>query len=166
MATSRPAVAQSALRSTAITFKALDDKAANKIKDDTYVDDTVSGDKSLKEAQVVSRNMDAIAVKGGFIYKETIMSGDKNAEDEPRKVLGLGWNSEEDTIFVGTKVNYSAKKKGLKELPDLELEELVEKTPTEITRRMVWRVVLGQYDILGFICVFFNCKSMPRIWRN
>ena len=147
-------VAQSALRSTAITFKALDDKAANKIRDDTYVDDTVSGDKSLKEAQVVSKNMDAIAAKGGFIYKETIMSGDKNVEDEPRKVLGLGWNSEEDTIFVGTKVNYSAKKKGLKELPDLELEELVEKTPTEITRRMVWRVVLGQYDILGLISVF------------
>ena len=52
-----------------------------------------------------------------------------------RKVLGLGWNSESDTIFVETKVNVSKKRKGIKELPDIEVEELVEKLPEDITIR-------------------------------
>lgn len=146
-------ISQCALRGTATTYKSMDEVAAIKIQEDTYVDDTISGDKDKKSAIKLSENMDAIAAKGGFIYKETVISGDASS-DEPRKVLGLGWDSGTDTIYIGTKVNISAKKKGIKEMPDIELEELVGMMPEEITRRMVWRVVLGQYDILGLISVF------------
>ena len=145
-------VAQSALKATAKINKHVDEEAATKIEDDSYVDDTITGAENLAAAARLSVNMDKIAAMGGFIYKETVMSGDKS--EEPQKVLGLGWEPEADVIFVGTSVNISAKKKGVKELPDIELAEIVEKFPAEITRRMVWRIVLGQYDLLGLISVF------------
>ena len=147
-------VAQCALRSTAEIYQSIDVVSAEKIKEDTYVDDTISGEKDRETAIKVSANMDKIAAKGGFLYKETIMSGDPSTTGEPRKVLGLGWDSETDTVYVGTNVNVSAKKKGIKEFPDIEIEEIVEKFPEVITRRIIWRVVLGQYDILGLISVF------------
>ena len=146
-------ITQTALRGTAKAYEKIDPPAAEKIVSDTYVDDTISGEKNRELAELTSSNMDKIAAKGGFIYKETVMSGDPSS-DEPRKVLGLGWDSYTDTVYIGTNVNMSAKKKGVKELDDLELGELVDKFPEQITRRMVWRVVLGQYDILGLISVF------------
>ena len=147
-------VAQCALNSTAKTFSDINPEAARRIISDSYVDDTITGAKDRESAVIISRDIDEIASMGGFHYKETVMSGDGNGEDEPRKVLGLGWNSQLDTVYVGTKVNVSRKRKGLKELPDIELEQLVEKFPVILTKRMVWRVVLGQYDILGLISVF------------
>ena len=147
-------IAQCALRNTAKMYREIDPVAADKIVNDTYVDDNLSGAETIERAKEVSVNMEIIATKGGFKYKETIMSGDICESSEPRKVLGLGWDPAEDTIFVGTHVNVSAKKKGIKELPDIEIEELVEKFPAQLTRRMIWRVIMGQYDILGLISVF------------
>ena len=147
-------IAQSALRSTANAFKGIDAEAAERIKDDSYVDDTVTGARNLEAARTLSTNMDIIAARGGFIYKETIISGDLDTGEGLRKVLGLGWGAEADNIFIPTKVNFSAKKKGVNEEPDIEQGELEDKTPVEVTRRMVWRVVLGQFDILGLVSVF------------
>ena len=39
-------------------------------------------------------------------------------------------------------------------MPDIGLEELVKKFPEHLTKRMVWRVAHGQYDLLGLISVF------------
>ena len=146
-------ISQCALRDTARMFREIDPDAAEKIISDSYVDDTISGASSRGRAEEMSSNMDLIASQGGFKYKESIISGDP-AGSEPRKVLGLGWQSDTDTVYVGTKVNISSKRKGVKEMPDIGLEELVEKFPEHLTKRMVWRVALGQYDILGLISVF------------
>ena len=147
-------VAQSALRGTAVNFKQVDPEASRKIIEDSYVDDTITGAEDLEKAVVLSRNMDKIALMGGFKYKETVMSGDPSSDAEPRKVLGLGWASQEDVVYVSTNVNVSEKKKGVKTDPDILLEDLVAKFPKIITKRIVWRIVLAQYDMLGLICVF------------
>ena len=82
------------------------------------------------------------------------MSGDHNESGERRKVLGLGWDKSRDELYVDVKVNISPKKKGLRAEPDLELGEIEQLLPATITKRTVWRIFLGQYDILGLVCVF------------
>ncbi len=74
--------------------------------------------------------METVARQGGFEFKETLMSGDKEKEDgEPHKVLGLIWETEEDRLRVDVKLNLGAKKAGLHLVDNLELEEEPGKGP-------------------------------------
>ena len=152
----RPAgcVAQTALRKTAMLYKPLHPKAAEIIVDDTYSDDTASGGNSMDEVTDILDGMDKIANMGGFEYKDVIISGDPAFEEEPRKILGVGWRTGSDTLFVDTKVNFSEKKRGVRQQPDLEHELLDEQIPSVVTKRMVWRVIMSQYDLLGLVSIF------------
>ena len=147
-------VAQVAVRETAALYKHIDPEAAGLINSNTYCDDTLGGNKNKEKAKTTSANMDKIVAFGGFSYKNTIMSGDIQGDGKPRKVLGLNWDTAADSLAVDAKVNLSSKKKGLRELPDVALDEVAEKMPGEITKRIVWRIVLGQYDLLGLTSVF------------
>ncbi len=97
-----------------------------------------------------------MAKGGGFEFKETLMSGDKEGEaGEPRKVLGLIWETEADRLKVDVKLNLGAKRAGLHLKENIELSEEPEKAlPEAITKRELWRVAQGQYDPLGLLCVF------------
>jgi len=99
--------------------------------------------------------MDKIVEKGGFKFKSTLMSGEKV---EPgtvnRKILGTGWNTEKDTFILEVKINTSSKKKGVRVEPDLEFGSLESAFPTVVTKRLVWRIVLSQFDLLGLASVF------------
>ncbi len=56
----------------------------------TYVDDTMAGADSMERLQALSKEMEVVAKQGGFEFKETLMSGDKeSAHGELHKVLGL-----------------------------------------------------------------------------
>jgi hypothetical protein len=68
-------------------------------------------------------------------------------------VLGLFWDTENDSILLDIKINFSGKRKGAKLAPDVDLEEedIDEVTPEVVTKRMVWRVGQAQYDPLGLI---------------
>jgi hypothetical protein len=58
------------------------------------VDDATADANSMERLQVLSKELESVAEKGGFKFKETLMSGDPAAMlDEPRKVLGLVRNS-------------------------------------------------------------------------
>ncbi len=100
--------------------------------------------------------MEAVAKRGGFKFKETLMSGDKEDENgEPRKVLGLIWETEADRLKVDVKLNLGAKKAGLHLMENMELSEGPEKAlPEVITKRELWRVAQGQYNPLGLLCAF------------
>ena len=148
-------VAQTAVRETARLYRHIDEEAAELILNATFCDDTLAGGENKKEATKISDHMDQIVAMGGFRYKDTVMSGDKRPEDtEKRKVLGLCWDEEKDTLSVDIKVNVSQKKKGVRVEPNIDLEEVRKMLPQQITKRIVWRIVLGQYDLLGLVCVF------------
>ena len=57
-------------------------------------------------------------------------------------------------LYVDCKINFCEKRKGLKTGPDIEPEKVEELAPRDVTKRMVWRVALGQYDVLGLISPF------------
>ena len=144
-------IALSSLRQTAELYKSIDEEAADKLKNDNYVDDVASGGKDKKRAIEISQNMDKIVAQGGFKFKKTIMSGD---DVDPVKVLGTHWDVRQDKLHLEIKVNVSRKYKGTKVEADLNLENIREDFPDELTKRVVWRVVLGQFDLLGLACVF------------
>ena len=80
------------------------------------------------------------------------MSGD---DVEPRKILGTPWDVRQDELFLEVKVNVGAKHKGARTEANLDLDKVREFFPTVLTKRLVWRVVLGQFDLLGLASVFF-----------
>ena len=63
-------------------------------------------------------------------------------------------NPTEDYLYVDFKVHLIAKRKGLRLSPDLDLATIPALMPAEVMKRMVWRVALGQYDLLGLTSVF------------
>jgi hypothetical protein len=99
----------------------------------TYVDDATAGADSMERLKTLSGELEAVAKRGGFEFKETLMSGDKeDADGESHKVLGLIWPEE----------NVVLDEEPEKALPDV------------ITKRELWRVAQGQYDPLGLLCAF------------
>lgn len=141
-----------ALRETADLYKNLDPEAARKLKDDNYCDDLVTGADTKEEAKKISENMDLIVGHGGFKFKSTIISGD---EGEPRRVLGTGWDTQADTLFIEVKVNVSPKRKGIHTMPNIQFDHIRTDFPADCTKRIIWRVVLGQFDLLGLASAFF-----------
>ena len=145
-------VALTAVRETADLYRHIDPDAAEKLKDDSYCDDTASGAGSREQAIITSENMDKIVMQGGFKFKTTVMSGD---DCGLRKVLGTYWEPKNDTLAIDVRVNVSGKRKGVRLQPDISFEDLRENFPEVLTKRIIWRVVLGQFDLLGLACVFF-----------
>jgi hypothetical protein len=149
-------IAIAAARETAAMDEGEFREAAWFLQNRTYVDDATAGADSMERLEAHSGEMEAVAKRGGFKFKETLMSGDKEDENgEPRKVLGLIWETEADRLKVDVKLNLGAKKAGLHLMENIELSEGPEKAlPEVITKRELWRVAQGQYDPLGLLCAF------------
>jgi hypothetical protein len=103
----------------------------------TYVDDAKAGADSMERLQTVSKEMEVVVKQGGFEFKETLMSGDKESTDgEPHKVLGLIWETKADRLRMDMKLNLGAKKGGLHLMGNVKLNDEPEKAlPEVITKR-------------------------------
>jgi hypothetical protein len=131
-------------------------EAARFLQNRTYVDDAMASADSIERLRTLSGELEAVARRRSFEFKETLMSGDKEDENgEPHKVLGLIWETEADHLRVNVKLNLGAKTAGLHLMENVELDEEPEKAlPDVITKRELWRVAQGQYDPLGLLCAF------------
>ena len=143
----RPAgcIVVSALQATAEMFSHYSKKAAHVLKQDSYMDDTLSGDNSIKEAKDLVSNIETIARKGGFKYKKFIFSGEyeDNGESKPsEKALGIVWEPSEDKIKVRIELNHNKKKRGVR-------SEAVRVEAIPFSRRICLRLVNGIFDPLG-----------------
>ncbi len=136
----RPAgcIAIAALRETVERFLADLPIAAWYLKYRTYVDDAVAGSDTQKG--MVELSGETLAGRGGFQFKGTLMTGDAAADpSEPRKVLGLIWETQEDKLQVDAKFVGGAR---IQE--DIDLEgDLSRALPGAITKRILWRVAQG-----------------------
>ena len=143
----RPAgcIVVSALQATAEMFSHISTKASQVLKQDSYMDDTLSGENSLEEAKDLASDIQAIAGKGGFKYKKMVFSGEyeENGESKPsEKALGVIWEPSEDKIKVSIELNHNKKNRGKRSEA-----ERIEAIP--YTRRICLRLVNGIFDPLG-----------------
>ena len=82
------------------------------------------------------------------------MSGDPLKDDQPIKVLGLIWDTEKDRFQIDIKVNFSGKGAGARTASDINLEEFLQDEDLLLTKRIIWRVAMAQYDPLGLLAPY------------
>ena len=148
----RPAgcIAVSALKATADMFSNVSKKASEIIRNDSYMDDVVSGANSMSDAERLVTKIEDVASRGGFKFKRFQFSKpsvdrvEGGVVPSSEKVLGVTWEPLEDTIRVNTELNHNKRSKGLRK-PPVELENI------PFSRRVCLRLVNGIYDPLGLI---------------
>ena len=131
----RPAgcIVMSALRRTAEMFRSVDEKAAEMIIRDSYMDDVVSGTLDKEEAIEAIENIQQIAGKGGFKFKKFTTSWTLDEPDFEESVLGIRWKVSDDTVSASMKVsNFPSEFKG------------------KWTKRQCWKYTSSFFDPLGF----------------
>lgn len=154
----RPAgcIAQLAMRETASlpSFVHLEDESRVN-EEDSYMDDLLTSHNDLKRLDKITERVEEILKAGGFFLKPWVRSGQSGRQgmetvalqkrqgktlilpnqmrDEDNKALGIGYQVEEDKLYMLTSVNFSKRKKKMRVGKDLLKEEVrAENTkPTE-----------------------------------
>ena len=152
------AVTSVAIRETATIFKDINEEAAQKIIDDTYVDDVTTGTDVKENIPILKRDISAILVKGSMDMKGFITSGDSSPEtisllggEGTGRVLGVQYDPSTDTFSITVKINISKKYRGKRSAPDLTYEEIPQLMTTVFTRRICQGIVYSVYDIFGLV---------------
>ncbi len=135
-------------------------EATKAIKEESYVDDILTGENTKKEAREKIKDIEAICKPGGFTFKQWTVS-DQLSDDEEvtelfnseeQKVLGFQWMSKEDILVYKSKINPYKRQRGKKVGPDI---ENIEDLPKEIiTKRNMLRIVNSLFYPLGLILIF------------
>ena len=143
-------------------FKHVDIVAAGKVNKDSFVDDISSGGtkeecfrfKGMEDPETLACDgtMPELLSCGGWTLKAMGMSGEKDGlalQKLGRAVLGLGFSTERDQLEVRFRVNVSRHVRGDSTVPDLTLDTLHKLATAVLTRKVCFRVVSSQYDLLG-----------------
>ena len=151
-------------RKTADMAKHIDEVAAKKIKEDSFVDDLSTG--GTKEECLRFKGVEdpvtllcdgtfpQILAKGGFEVKAIALSGEKDGEALKKlggAVFGFPFSTENDTMEIKFRVNVSEHRRKKPTGPDLTLETLDQLQTAVLTKRVCLRVVASQYDMVGIV---------------
>ena len=157
-------MAQVALKKTAVEGEAINPRAAQTVKDNTYMDDILDSTNTVKEAEELSYAVDDILANGGFKVKEWRSNEDLNKngtvqeteeikvpqETSEEKVLGVVRNSSDDVLKY-------------KVMPDISKSRLV-----KITKRSILSKIARIYDPIGFASAFLiRAKiGIQELWQR
>ena len=156
-----PAIATEALIMTAELHEDRFPRAAQLVKESTYVDDLIDSVESLTTAKDLAKNTELLLAEGNFRVKEWQFSGVNKSESAALKgegeyigVLGTQWDPINDTISYQVTLNFSKKKRGIRTGPDLKRNEVSQNIPELLTKRLVLQQVMSIYDPLGLVSPF------------
>ena len=144
-------IAVTALRETAEMFSELAPNAAEIIKRDTYMDDVISGAADIETAKSLISSIREIAEKGGFAFKDFVISGDSASNQElpesscTDRVLGVEWSPPKDVIAIKLNLNPNRKFKGKRKIPEGSISDIA------LTKRVCLRLVNSCYDPYGLL---------------
>ncbi|XP_048836046.1 uncharacterized protein LOC125711305 [Brienomyrus brachyistius] len=167
-------IAQLAMRETANLPKfthLVDERRV--IEEDSYVDDLLTSHNDLHRLDNITANVEEILKAGGFFLKPWVRSGQsgrKGAEADvlsqeqrktlilpnqmregDNKALGIGYQVDEDKLYMLTAVNFSKRKKKMRVGKDLLEEEVRTETPNPLTRKALLSQVAALYDPIGLV---------------
>ena len=161
----RPAatILEIALKKIADRNTSIDPVVAQKIKDDRYVDNIMSGGTVAQVAQFVGNEksdghvgtLSQVLLPGSFNVKVIVTSGESNADklrNLGRRVLGVGWDPPSDMITVDLIHNLSNAQcfQSVNYIADPLIDDLLPPT-FAYTLRICLSIVNGIYDLLGLI---------------
>ena len=166
----RPAAAITSvcIQETAETYKHIDEKAAEMIIRDMYVDDLASGADTPEEIEQRKKGIIEIFSKGVQI-KGFIASYDNAPETlallgtgEIGRILGVRWDPTTDHFAFLIKINLSKKVKGAHTQPDLSYEQIPCLIEIKLTRAILLSIVNSCYDPLGLLCCIHTHPTENR----
>ena len=143
------AIAVTAVKKTAEIYSYINPEAAEKIIDDTYIDDTVTGIDDRRKLEALIEAIKTILAKGGFPVKGFVVSGDVSKEalallgsGEMGRVLGIAWDPGSDSFRVLVRINVSKKHKAKRVDKDLEYDEIPSILDIKMTKRLLLSMLL------------------------
>ena len=152
---------------TADAGKHLDSEASRKLKNDSYVDDGVTGGSKSSVARMkgirsdtgkYSGTLSKILALGNLNIKAMISSYETDTEAVDlmgSKVLGYQWNVvNADQLEVKLPMNISGRIRKVKPKPDLTIDTLSLLDTAKFTKRVCLSLANGVIDILGLACPF------------
>ena len=144
----------------------LDPEASQRIKDDIYVDDGLTGGTEEQVKRFVGEKNDdgnydgtfsQILALGNFKIKAFgVSGGKKTAETEllGNKVLGYRYDLEEDMMGVTFPINISKKKRSVRQEPNLTLKDVDMLQSRTLTKSVLLGITNGFGDFLGIASPF------------
>ena len=151
-------IAAVALQETANIYKHIDESASTKIKEESFVDDIMTGDDNHTKVDLLENNIREILAKGGFAIKGFVRSGDTGEKElsllgsgKVGRVLGVGWKPQTDVLVIEVRINLSKKIRGIRKEADLDDEGIVNILNRKLTRRMLLGVTNSCYDPYGLL---------------
>ena len=148
-----------AIRETAEIYKSINEVAAEKIKQDTYVDDITTGADTKEEVDSLEKGITEILDHAGLEVHGFVRSGDNSEETlsllgcgRISRVLGVGWNPTTDEYSVSVTINISKKYRGARTGSDYSYDEIPQLITIVLTRRIIQGIVYSCYDIYGLVC--------------
>ena len=140
---------------------AIDPEASQKIKDDLYVDDGLTGGDAELVARFVGQKLpdgsfdgtlSQIMALGSYKIKAMTVSGTKRSVDSDlmgNKVLGYTYDVEEDMLGLHFGMNISKKRRSVRLEPNLTLQDVDKLRSSTLTKRLLLGVTNGFGDFLG-----------------
>ncbi|XP_063603426.1 uncharacterized protein LOC134779294 [Penaeus indicus] len=163
-------IATLALRHTVEKFGKEHPDVQDMIINNTYVDDILYSTDTVENAFKVIQDTEKILSQGSFRVKHWIVSGHYESckvnviKSDQEKILGLKWNPLEDHFFFTVKLNFSSRIRNVRSGPKLNLDEIDDKFPEHLTRRMILSQIASIYDPLGFaVPVLLKAKILMRL---
>ncbi|XP_055623613.1 uncharacterized protein LOC129767030 [Toxorhynchites rutilus septentrionalis] len=170
--TCSPASAQFIKNKNAAEFKELYPRAVEGIVKNHYVDDSLESYESVEDAIKVSREMRLVHEQGGFELRnwlsnnnavleglgETNLGEDKSfaadKHNDPERVLGLLWSTQEDTFSFATEMKQ-------------EIVDLLNSNESP-TKRQLLRCLMSLFDPLGLLSLFVVHGKilLQEVWRS
>ncbi|XP_038143265.1 uncharacterized protein LOC119784992 [Cyprinodon tularosa] len=177
----RPAgcIAQLAMRETArLSIFAHLKEECRILEEDSYVDDILTSHNSLEELIEITQGVEDILKAGGFFLKPWVWSGQSGRQVaaggipqeleaaaqkaatiilpnqmrvEDNKALGVGYQAEEDMLYMMTSINFSKRKRKVRLGEHLNKENVRLETPDPLSRRELLSQVAGLYDPIGLV---------------
>ena len=154
-----------AVKLTVLLFGHIDLVAGRRLNRDRFVDDVASGGnkdevKRFKgeenvETMVCDGTMPKIMGSTNLKLKAVGVSGEIDGEKLKKlggSVLGLGFSTERDTMWVQFRANISPKKRGAPTGPDMTMETVGQLEEAVLTMRVCMGVANCQYSPLGVGC--------------
>ena len=153
---------------TAEAGRDIDPIAADRIKEDCYVDDGLTGGsveevarfKGLKLADgSFSGTIPQIFAKGNWKLKAMVESGDTNQEQIEKlggNVFGYMWDVTNDVMGVRFPVNLSKKRRSIRTEPNLTLDDIEKLRILDLTKRKLLGFVNGFSDPAGIASPWYQ----------
>ena len=151
---------------TADDGRDIDPVAADKIKEDTYVDDGITGGTVEEVARfkgeksfdgTFTGTMPQIFAKGNWKLKAMVHSGDTDQEQIDKlgsNVFGYFWDVTKDMLGVRFPVNLSKKKRSVRSEPNLTLDDVGKLRTMGLCKR----------NLLGFVNGFSDPAGIASPW--